>query len=60
MPVLDEVLSPSEAQVMQDLQELDDPDVVQTLADVLANPVLAVNPPALVHAGLGPVATAAR
>ncbi|VVN07632.1 Hpt domain-containing protein [Pseudomonas fluorescens] len=47
VPVLDEVLSPSEAQVMQDLQELDDPDVVQTLADVLANPVLAVNPPAL-------------
>ncbi|MBD9612034.1 Hpt domain-containing protein [Pseudomonas sp. PDM02] len=47
VPVLDEVLSPSEAQVMQDQQELDDPDVVQTLADVLANPVSAVNPPAL-------------
>ncbi|MDB5995735.1 MAG: hybrid sensor histidine kinase/response regulator [Pseudomonas sp.] len=47
VPVLDDVLSPSEAQVMQDLQELDDPDVVQTLADVLANPVSAVNPPAL-------------
>lgn len=47
VPVLDDVLSPSEAQVMQDLQELDDPDVVQTLADVLANPLSAVNPPAL-------------
>ncbi|MEX3774360.1 Hpt domain-containing protein [Pseudomonas sp. MYb118] len=47
VPVLDDVLSPSEAQVMQDLQELDDPDVVQTLADVLANPLAAVNPPAL-------------
>ena len=47
VPVLEDVLSPSEAQVMQDLQELDDPEVVQTLADVLANPVSAVNPPAL-------------
>ncbi|WP_449438541.1 Hpt domain-containing protein [Pseudomonas migulae] len=46
VPVLEDVLSPSEAQVMQDLQELDDPEVVQTLADVLANPVSAVNPPA--------------
>lgn len=47
VPLLDDVLSPSEAQVMQDLQELHDPDVVQTLADVLANPLSAVNPPAL-------------
>ncbi|MHC8369029.1 Hpt domain-containing protein [Pseudomonas sp. ZT5P21] len=47
VPVLEDVLSPSEAQDMQDLQELDDPEVVQTLADVLANPVSAINPPAL-------------
>ncbi|MHC8341538.1 Hpt domain-containing protein [Pseudomonas sp. HLT2-19-2] len=47
VPVLEDVLSPSEAQVMQDLQELDDPDTVQTLADVLASPVSCVNPPAL-------------
>ena len=47
VPVLEDVLTPSEAQVMQGLQELDDPEVVQTLADVLANPVSAVNPPAL-------------
>ncbi|KIF64906.1 histidine kinase [Pseudomonas fluorescens] len=46
VPVLDEVLSPSEAQVMQDLQTLDDPDVVQSLADVLASPLSALNPPA--------------
>ncbi|MGV8890584.1 MAG: Hpt domain-containing protein [Pseudomonas sp.] len=47
VPVLEDVLSPSEAQVMQDLQELDDPDTVQSLADVLASPVSCVNPPAL-------------
>ncbi|QVW23003.1 Hpt domain-containing protein [Pseudomonas hormoni] len=47
VPVLEDVLTPSEAQVMQGQQELDDPEVVQTLADVLANPVSAVNPPAL-------------
>jgi len=47
VPVLEEVLSPSEAQVMQEQQALDDPDVVQTLADVLASPVSTVNPPAL-------------
>ncbi|WKV83790.1 Hpt domain-containing protein [Pseudomonas sp. B24_DOA] len=46
VPVLDEVLSPSEAQVMQDLQTLDDPDVVQSLAEVLASPLSALNPPA--------------
>ncbi|MGN8346153.1 Hpt domain-containing protein [Pseudomonas sp. SMV71] len=46
VPVLDDVLSPNEAQVMQDLQELDDPQTVQSLAQVLSNPVLAVNPPA--------------
>ncbi len=47
VPVLDEVLSPSEAQVMQLMQELDDPQIVQTLADVLASPVSSLNPPAL-------------
>jgi len=47
VPVLDEVLSPSEAQVMQSLQALDDPQIVQSLADVLASPVSALNPPAL-------------
>lgn len=46
VPVLDDVLSPNEAQVMQDLQELDDPQTVQSLAEVLASPVSAVNPPA--------------
>jgi len=47
VPVLEDVLSPNEAQVMQDLQELDDPETVQSLAAVLASPVSAVNPPAL-------------
>ncbi|MBV4488666.1 Hpt domain-containing protein [Pseudomonas sp. SWRI153] len=46
VPVLDEVLSPGEALVMQDQQTLGDPDVVQSLADVLASPVSALNPPA--------------
>jgi chemosensory pili system protein ChpA (sensor histidine kinase/response regulator) len=47
VPLLDDVLSPSEALVMQDLQELDDPDVAQSLAEVLASPLSALNPPAL-------------
>lgn len=47
VPMLDEVLSPSEAQVMQEMQELDDPEIVQSLADVLTSPVSSVNPPAL-------------
>ncbi|MGZ9741267.1 Hpt domain-containing protein [Pseudomonas sp. GNP012] len=47
VPVLDDVLNPSEAQVMQMMQELDDPQIVQTLADVLASPVSSLNPPAL-------------
>ncbi|MNM48555.1 Chemotaxis protein CheA [compost metagenome] len=47
VPVLDDVLSPSEAQIMQQRQELDAPAIVQTLADVLASPVSALNPPAL-------------
>ncbi|WP_439125433.1 MAG: Hpt domain-containing protein [Pseudomonas rhizophila] len=46
VPLLDDVLSPNEAQVMQDLQELDDPQTVQSLAQMLASPVSAVNPPA--------------
>ncbi|UVK91194.1 Hpt domain-containing protein [Pseudomonas sp. B21-051] len=51
VPLLDDVLSPSEALVMQDLQALDDPDTVQSLADVLASPVSALNPPALITPG---------
>ncbi|MGG7672123.1 Hpt domain-containing protein [Pseudomonas sp. WC2] len=47
VPVLEDVLSPSEALVMQDMQALDDPEIVQSLADVLASPVSALNPPAL-------------
>jgi len=47
VPVLEDVLSPSEAQVMQMMQELDDPQLVQSLADMLANPLSALNPPAL-------------
>ena len=46
VPVLNDRLSPIELLVMQDLQALDDPDVVQTLADVLARPVSTLNPPA--------------
>lgn len=51
VPVLDDVLSPSEALVMQDMQALDDPQIVQSLADVLASPVSSVNPPARVTPG---------
>ncbi|WP_025109157.1 Hpt domain-containing protein [Pseudomonas sp. H1h] len=51
VPLLDDVLSPGEALVMQDLQALDDPETVQSLADVLASPVSAVNPPALITPG---------
>ncbi|WP_180699045.1 Hpt domain-containing protein [Pseudomonas crudilactis] len=51
VPVLEDVLSPSEALVMQDMQALDDPEIVQSLADVLASPVSAVNPPALITPG---------
>jgi len=51
VPLLDDVLSPSEALMMQDLQALDDPDTVQSLAEVLASPVSAVNPPALITPG---------
>ncbi|VVO41892.1 Hpt domain-containing protein [Pseudomonas fluorescens] len=51
VPVLEEVLSPMQAQVMRDHQALDDPAILQTLADVLASPVSAVNPPALTTPG---------
>ena len=51
VPVLEDVLSPSEAQVMQRMQELDGPAIVQTLADVMASPVSALNPPALTTPG---------
>ena len=44
VPVLAEVLSPGEAQQQQ---ERDAPAIAQSLADVLANPVSALNPPAL-------------
>ena len=46
VPLLDDVLSPNEILVMQDLQELGDPQVMQSLADVLASPLSALNPPA--------------
>ena len=46
VPLLDDILSPTEVLVMEDLQELQDPQVVQSLADVLASPVSALNPPA--------------
>ncbi|CAD5203264.1 Hpt domain-containing protein [Pseudomonas sp. FEN] len=46
VPVLDEILSPNEALVMQDLQALDSPQVAQSLAEVLASPVSVLNPPA--------------
>ncbi|WP_223485321.1 Hpt domain-containing protein [Pseudomonas sp. A-RE-19] len=51
VPTLEDVLSPSEALVMQDMQELDDPEIVQSLAGVLASPVSSVNPPALATPG---------
>lgn len=46
VPVLDDVLSPTEVLVMEDLQELQNPDVMQSLADVLASPLSVLNPPA--------------
>jgi chemosensory pili system protein ChpA (sensor histidine kinase/response regulator) len=47
LPVLADVLSPSEAKSLQQQQERDAPAIAQTLAEVLANPVSALNPPAL-------------
>ncbi|NUT75196.1 response regulator [Pseudomonas sp. C1C7] len=46
VPVLEDVLSPSEAQTLQHQQELDASEVARSLADVLASPVSALNPPA--------------
>ncbi|MBM1190936.1 Hpt domain-containing protein [Pseudomonas weihenstephanensis] len=46
VPLLEDILSPTEVLVMQDLQALQDPEVMQSLAEVLANPVSALNPPA--------------
>ncbi|MCY7260530.1 Hpt domain-containing protein [Pseudomonas protegens] len=51
VPLLDQPLSPNQAQVAQDLQALDDPQVAQSLADALAVPVSALNPPALITPG---------
>ncbi|VVP10155.1 Sensor histidine kinase RcsC [Pseudomonas fluorescens] len=51
VPMLEEVLSPTQAQLMRDHQELDDPAIVQALADVLASPLSAVTPPALTTPG---------
>ena len=46
VPLLDDVLSPTEVMVMRDLQTLDDPEVVQSLANVLVSPEFALNSPA--------------
>ncbi|HWT70126.1 MAG TPA: Hpt domain-containing protein [Pseudomonas sp.] len=46
VPVLEDVLSPSEAQTLQLQQEQDASAVARSLADVLASPVSALNPPA--------------
>ncbi|WP_277960532.1 Hpt domain-containing protein [Pseudomonas sp. RIT-To-2] len=46
VPVLQDVLSPTEALVMRELQPLDSLGITQSLAQVLANPVSGFNPPA--------------
>ena len=46
VPVLNDRLSPNEVMVMHDMQTLDDPQVMQSLAEVLAGPLSEVNPPA--------------
>ncbi|MGY4491155.1 Hpt domain-containing protein [Pseudomonas sp. TE3610] len=46
VPVLEDVLSPTEALVMRDLQPLDNAQVKRSLAGVLASPVPVFNPPA--------------
>ncbi|WP_095081499.1 Hpt domain-containing protein [Pseudomonas sp. Irchel s3h17] len=51
VPVLDEVLDSDDPHLMADLQALSDPQTVQSLANVLASPVSAVNPPALITPG---------
>ncbi len=50
VPLLIDVLEPGEALVMQD-QALDSPEMVQSLAEVLASPVTVLNPPALYTPG---------
>ncbi|SEM80918.1 chemosensory pili system protein ChpA (sensor histidine kinase/response regulator) [Pseudomonas sp. ok272] len=49
VPLLDEVLSPAEAAQAHD--EWDDPQALQSLAEVLASPVSALNPPARITPG---------
>ncbi|VVQ15574.1 Sensor histidine kinase RcsC [Pseudomonas fluorescens] len=51
VPMLEDVLSPGEAQTLQQQQALDAEAVAQTLADVMASPVSALNPPALTTPG---------
>ncbi len=46
VPVLEDVLGPTEALVMRDLQPLDSDQVKRSLAEVLASPVPVFNPPA--------------
>ena len=50
VPLLNNVIKPGEALVMQD-QALDSPEVLQSLAEVLASPVSVLNPPALYTPG---------
>ncbi|MCU1752624.1 Hpt domain-containing protein [Pseudomonas sp. 6D_7.1_Bac1] len=51
VPQLEEILSPGLASVLQDVQVPDNPQTAQSLAEVLANPICAVNPPALITPG---------
>ncbi|WP_300724722.1 Hpt domain-containing protein [Pseudomonas sp.] len=46
VPVLNDVLGPVEALIMQDLQNPDDPQVAQSLAELLAAPLSTLNPAA--------------
>jgi chemosensory pili system protein ChpA (sensor histidine kinase/response regulator) len=47
VPVLADIVSPAQAQSLRQQQEREAPAIVQSLADVLANPVSALNPPAV-------------
>ncbi|WP_347928224.1 Hpt domain-containing protein [Pseudomonas helvetica] len=54
LPLSEDVLSPGLALVMPDLPDLpalDNPQIAQSLAEVLASPARAVNPPALITPG---------
>ncbi|MFJ2365318.1 Hpt domain-containing protein [Pseudomonas sp. NPDC087697] len=51
VPLLEEVPSPGLALVMQESQARDNPQIAQSLAEVLASPTSAVNPPALITPG---------